>query len=85
MAERAGRTIPQCGVCDGIQKVEPFDSSDGDVGIEWLCIYCWAQIMSGDDDGVLDRQVRNGAVDPPRGWPFRDAAGRLRVPREPFP
>jgi hypothetical protein len=41
--------------------------------------------MAGDDDGVLDRQVRNGAVDPPIGWPHRNHRGRFRTPRDPYP
>ena len=83
-----GEAQRECGICGGTEEVKEFETEpQGDLvdRLKLLCVYCWAQLMAGDDDGVLDRQVRNGVIEPPRGWPFRDAQGRFRSPREPYP
>ncbi len=74
----------KCEICDGTWQVNPFHTEDP----EWhdppkhMCVFCWAEAMAGDDDGILDRQVRNGAVTMPKGWPYRDHLGRFRIPRD---
>lgn len=77
-------TTAKCDICDGTEEVKPWEKTAED-DPTLMCVYCWAQLMAGDDDGVLDRQVRNGCVKPPAGWPFRDDKGRFRTPRDSYP